>query len=604
MVKEEILTQYFDKLSYTVEDKQVLLKCLDLCDLYERDEATFVEEWVGYVASKNYEPEDSNPSLETLTEFENSVLKKRRTIKTDDEGPKSEMGMLAASGSSKIFVDDEGILEMYGYKPSTPSIKRLRSPEHAEVINPENKVRAVESSYSPASYTAKAELPKRDVDTNISGKVIQQFGNYVETWNNESSNKIVKLTKTTHPYVPSDQTYMFDILSRRLENLENYCSDMGKRISDQWPIDNKEMIVTANVMERIQEPFRTFGRVKCERMGAGSFILQNWFVPEDDEKVEDEDSSRKRKGCCVSTSLNLSKLKQFSIFPGEIVVVEGINPGTETFIVREMKTIVGVQPTPPPNITQTMQIVVACGPFTQRDRLDFQPLMNLMQNVAETEPNLLVLVGPFVPQDNEDIKQAVVVNTLQEVFEEFVEKIMNFVKGSCTQILLMSSSKDAHHDNVYPTPEYFIPQSLKSSNIHTISDPCMISVDGLSIGATSVDILKHLAGKEISHNMGGTDRVARLAEHVLQQACFYPLYPPSKEINMDIELWEKYAHMKYRPHILLLPSSLKPFCKWSDDTFIINPGDMSKNLYARLKIRPTDDNSWKSNCIDCEILKV
>ncbi|XP_063985648.1 DNA polymerase alpha subunit B isoform X2 [Diachasmimorpha longicaudata] len=578
---------------------------LDLCDLYGRDEATFVEEWVGYVASKNYEPEDSNPSMEKLTEFENTVLKKRQTIKTESVTPKSEMGILAASASSKLFTDDEGILEMYGYKPSTPSIKRLRSPEHAEVINPENKVRAVESSYSPASYAVKAELPKRDVAANISGKVIQQFGNYVETWKNEKSKEIVKLCKTINSCVSSDQPYMFDILSRRLEIMENYCHEMGKRISDDWPIDNKEMVVTANVTEMIQEPFRTFGRIKCERMeGTASFMLQNWFIPDDDEKVDDDPSRRRKGGGSVSTSLNMSKLKQFSIFPGEIVVVEGVNPGTETFIVREMRARVGVQPTPPPSIRQTMQIVVACGPFTQGDRLDFQPLMNLMQNVAETEPNLLVLVGPFIPQDNEDIKQAVVVDTLQEVFEELVEKIMNFVKGSCTQVLLMSSSKDAHHDNVYPTPEYFIPQTLKSSNIHTISDPGMINVNGLALAATSVDILKHLAGKEISHNMTGTDRVVRLAEHVLHQACFYPLYPPSKEINMDIELWEKYAHMKCRPHILLLPSSLKPFCKWSDDTFIINPGDMSKNLYTRLKIHPTDGKLWGSNSVDCEILKV
>ncbi|XP_011302150.1 DNA polymerase alpha subunit B [Fopius arisanus] len=587
MVKEEILTHHFTQLGYAVEDKPVLLKCLDLCDLYNLDEETLVEEWVGYAVSNDHETEGSDPTLKSLTEFENAVLKKRgQTIKIDDEGPKSEMGMLAASAPSKMFVDDEDILEMYGYKSSTPSV----SPFYHTIKQ------LTELLFQWQSGRTRWELPKRGVDTNISGKVIQQFGNYVETWKNDST-YTVKIT-SNHPYVPSDQTYMFDILSRRLEILENYCTDVGKRISDLWPKD-KEMILTENGMAAIQVPFRTYGRVKCERIGTGSFILQNWFVSEDEEAPDGEPSTRIKENS-VLTVLNLSSLKSFSIFPGEMIVVEGINPGSDSFIVREMRSLVGVQPTPPLQMEHTMQVVLACGPFTQSDRLDFQPLINLMQNVAETQPNLLVLVGPFIPQDNEDIKQAIVVNTLQEVFEEFLEKIMNFVKGSSTQVLLIPSSRDAHHDNIYPTPEYFIPQSLKSPNIHTTSDPCMISIDGLSIGATSVDILKHLAGKEMSHNMGGTDRVIRLAEHVLQQACFYPLYPPSKQINMDIEMWEKYGQMKYRPHILLLPSSLKPFCKWSDDTFIINPGDMSKNLYARLKIRP----NWASDCLDCEILKV
>uniref|UniRef100_A0A0C9S1F7 DNApol-alpha73_0 protein n=1 Tax=Fopius arisanus TaxID=64838 RepID=A0A0C9S1F7_9HYME len=105
MVKEEILTHHFTQLGYAVEDKPVLLKCLDLCDLYNLDEETLVEEWVGYAVSNDHETEGSDPTLKSLTEFENAVLKKRgQTIKIDDEGPKSEMGMLAASAPSKMFV--------------------------------------------------------------------------------------------------------------------------------------------------------------------------------------------------------------------------------------------------------------------------------------------------------------------------------------------------------------------------------------------------------------------------------------------------------------------------------------------------------------------
>lgn len=67
----------------------------------------------------------------------------------------------------------------------------------------------------------------------------------------------------------------------------------------------------------------------------------------------------------------------------------------------------------------------------------------------------------------------------------------------CTQVVIVASSRDVHHHAVYPTPEYFLPKSLHGPEIHTLPDPCILDIDGLRLGITSVDSLMHLGRQEV-----------------------------------------------------------------------------------------------------------
>lgn len=42
---------------------------------------------------------------------------------------------------------------------------------------------------------------------------------------------------------------------------------------------------------------------------------------------------------------------------------------------------------------------------------------------------------------------------------------------------------------------------------------------------------------------------------------YYPLYPPTEEINMDYEKFQLYGHMPVTPDILVVPSELRYFIK-------------------------------------------
>jgi len=54
---------------------------------------------------------------------------------------------------------------------------------------------------------------------------------------------------------------------------------------------------------------------------------------------------------------------------------------------------------------------------------------------------------------------------------------------------------------VYPSPPFALAAAEKKQipdNVTFVSDPCMLDVDGVVLGITSTDILKHLGPSEIS----------------------------------------------------------------------------------------------------------
>lgn len=65
----------------------------------------------------------------------------------------------------------------------------------------------------------------------------------------------------------------------------------------------------------------------------------------------------------------------------------------------------------------------------------------------------------------------------------------------------MSSSRDAHHTVVYPTPPFALSAAERKQipdNVTFVSDPCLLDVDGVVVGITATDVLKHLGPLEIS----------------------------------------------------------------------------------------------------------
>jgi len=70
-----------------------------------------------------------------------------------------------------------------------------------------------------------------------------------------------------------------------------------------------------------------------------------------------------------------------------------------------------------------------------------------------------------------------------------------------TQVVLVASNRDVHQEPVFPTSQYVISnEKLLDTypNLRLMPDPCILDAEGLKIGITSVDVIKHIGKEEIS----------------------------------------------------------------------------------------------------------
>ena len=124
-------------------------------------------------------------------------------------------------------------------------------------------------------------------------------------------------------------------------------------------------------------------------------------------------------------------------------------------------------------------------------------------------------------------------------------------------------------------------------------NPVTFSINELTVGISTNDILMHLSREEVSRrgpNDIAVDRMARLAEHVLQQRHYYPLFPPAIGAQIDYCSSAPLC-LPITPDLLILPSDLKCFAKQAlTSTVCINPGRLTRKraggTYAKVVVYP------------------
>jgi DNA polymerase alpha subunit B len=291
-------------------------------------------------------------------------------------------------------------------------------------------------------------------------------------------------------------------------------------------------------------------------------------------------------------------------------------------------------------------VVTAAGPFTTSDNLDYQPLQDLLVKVLQSKPDVLILVGPFVDITQPLLKTGAVQlrNNADEEEEEgpgethgasyemvFVEKVVRDCLKSLfeseqdfggvlpTQIVLVPSLNDAHHEFVFPQPPFGDRHSLKTEyfqealgvldvpysrpndpkrRVHLMSNPCMFKVNEVLIGVCSNDTLFSLSSDEVSQNIEG-NRLARLYAHLLQQQSFCPQFPAPQSSTAQYDLrHSRHWEFETRPDVLVLPSRLAALAKDVFGTLVVNPGALTRGVgggtYAQMDIHPLKEADLRS----------
>ncbi|XP_026671087.1 DNA polymerase alpha subunit B isoform X2 [Ceratina calcarata] len=476
---------------------------------------------------------------------------------------------------------------------TSTSSKRARS--LSQETENGNKLRAVDRDFTASTYEPSPNIPNRAPSITVRGKILLSFGLKVDKWKKE--NEELSILKADVPLVPHNVQYMYEMLDRQRQLMVERCETFGRRLCEIWKRtepEDSDVHSVENIMARPATLFRTYGRIflKAEKGTHKKIILLEGCEP--------------FKGNTKSTvvRMNFDRLKSYAIFPGQIIGVEGILNTKGVLTATQLFTKGHVRLFDAPKLCKDIKIYVAAGPFTSISDLNYQPLWDFMERVAEDEPDVLVLIGPFMEVDHPNIRD--LSDTFGDFFHKLLSKILHYLQGKFTRVILVPSYRDAHHDSVFPTPEFVLNSNKvgpTSTIVHCMPDPCIININGLHIGITSVDSLKHFGLKELSFQ-SATDRISRLADHLLSQASFYPMYPYFKGLPFDITLWKEYGCFPKQPHIMILPSDIKFYCKSISNCLVVNPERLHKYNYARICVKPVRNDTWEPNDVSCEIAKV
>lgn len=339
--------------------------------------------------------------------------------------------------------------------------------------------------------------------------------------------------------------------------------------------------------------------------------------------------------------LNLTQVKDFSLFCGEIVVVRGKNANGEYFLVEEILTL------PYPNSpvsteeeiknfndqsnNKTTKTIITNGPYISNSTFDLTYLTDFVEKLnTEIKPHTVIMFGPFIDVTTSIIETGNIPifpnlksqpNTLDEIFTKVISPILQKINPNI-KVILIPSTKDAiSRHGAYPQDSLNRNSLQLGKNFKCFTNPCTFQLNEIFFGCSNVDIFKDM--KEITKGGSVTvrNRFDRIMEHLLRQRRYYPVFPGSikkrKREAMDskgkkIEIVEHISGADldvaylgltefvggFQPDIIVIPSELQYFARVIQNVITINPGSFvrgngSRGTYAVLNILKGDVNDGK-----------
>ncbi|GMR39927.1 hypothetical protein PMAYCL1PPCAC_10122, partial [Pristionchus mayeri] len=278
----------------------------------------------------------------------------------------------------------------------------------------------------------------------------------------------------------------------------------------------------------------------------------------------------------VAVTVDVTGLDERCFFPGQMAVFGGVNR-TGSLFEATSRLLAGKQPAATvQSCSEDAVIWVAAGPFTAPSTAAYEPLAEIVYKAIEEQPDVLVLVGPLVDRQSPFLLKKECRLSDDELTKGLLQRLGKAMKGCPTRVLFMPSS--ARDSCVIPVfPGCSLREEWKGEGIEIVTDPCTVVVGGAEVAITASEIVTHLSRAEshTSSNKENTDRMGRLAGHILEQRSLYPLYPPSLAASLD-GLHSACALSGKQPHVIVAPSMLIQFVKSSFGAVIVNPGTACK----------------------------
>ena len=590
-VSENIIMKEFNESDIKLDDDSIVNKIKELCVAFDLNESGIVERWMAFA----FNHRNCAVSIESLNQFEREVLsRKGAKILSTRKQEKQIKNVSYFHGN-----DDQGddMLDVYG----APYIDGTNKPAYGST--PETKIKRI-STKSPQVFgniLQNSPLSVKYTARNNSGEVVASWGvspdDGSSTWKSLVSINDVNITTVSLCNSNEEMKYMFQKMSSKKnilimwqKKMEEFITNiLQEEVADVSLANQEEAVVIGKIAtEGSEKP--TPADLYLEGLGHGSKIIE----------------------------LDVTHLPQYSLFSGQLVAMKGTNRTGKKFVATKFFDIPPLKFADSFNLVEPLNLIIASGPLSLSDNTANEPLVDLINHLRQQPADVCILIGPFVDLANGEVQQGNIPSTQGDgtaTYEDYFINILKYIseelETSKTQFVIVPSQRDVHHHPVFPQPPFSSAKISKRTDkkferFHFITNPATININGVIIGLTSTDILLHMSVKELSFPTGATNRLVQLAEHLLRQHTYYPLYPPSEEVNFDYPLFGLFGSLPLTPHILVLPSSLRYFIKDIEGCLCINPNQLTKGqaggTFARVVIQPS--NSWSPNHVSACIQRI
>ncbi|XP_057738472.1 uncharacterized protein LOC130955598 [Arachis stenosperma] len=586
---EEEIKSEFRKAGFNLEEEEEILNmCMTFCINYSLSPADLVSNWEVYYLNRQLnEPTVQNAEMDGFL-MHLQTNKKEEVIKEE-----SNLHSYSIRDVEMVLNNDD---DAKFSTPGTPTNndEHLRSPAHEAMSLTNGNIL---SSGKPTELVTPFSKRTDRFAVKFSINTVPDIENEIQVPNHEIDEDDVirkvmpckRCSLVVHSSGPKPGCrFMHDRTEDRMNAIENRIRKHTRALVASGLYGEPTDPTIAS-----QRSIFAVGMVCCDAEGRLN-----------DKSVMLQGSVEHSGGECVR--LDLQCLSHFSIFPGQVVGIEGHNPSGHCLVASKLVDSIpptsgaddkdlnpakklAIDKSQPIDITSKkteLSMIIAAGPFTTTDNLFFEPLVELLAYAKRRQPQLLILLGPFVDSEHSNIKKGTVDRTFDEIFHnDILSKLQDYVEcmGSAARVLLVPSIRDANHDFVFPQPELDINLPDLKSQIISLTNPGIFEANEVKVGCCSVDILKQISGEEISRTAPDgqpTDRLSRLANHILSQQSFYPLYPPAEGVPLDFSLAPEALHLPLVPDLLILPSDIKYFVK------VLNVGSEETNCKKCIAVNP------------------
>ncbi|KAK6052377.1 DNA polymerase alpha subunit B [Cooperia oncophora] len=192
--------------------------------------------------------------------------------------------------------------------------------------------------------------------------------------------------------------------------------------------------------------------------------------------------------------LDLSRLPEVSVYPGQLVALFGSFESGDRFIASRQFFLkpLPLSPLDRPSVDENLRVWCASGPFTTSENCSYEQLRDLLEMVAKEQPHVLILMGPLVESKNAFMQRPEFPETYENVLNQLMRNIAKSLEGCRTEVIVQPAPfRDACCEPVFPTPPFSFTSDVckkMGRRLHCTPEPCVVRINGVEIALTSSEV--------------------------------------------------------------------------------------------------------------------